>query len=97
MEATDIELAACDSAQQGIVIWIEQIKSGIGAAFLFDSLGKLVEFVSPGTGIFDGGKELQVAVGSQNFIILQNQRVALSPAVTLRHVTRGKFRADPFL
>ena len=61
LESADVEFAANDGAEQGFVVGVEQVETGIAAAFLFGGWGEFIELVPPGARIFDSREELQIA------------------------------------
>ncbi len=46
LHAADVELASRDGAEQGFLIGVEEIESGVGAALVLHRLRELVEFIA---------------------------------------------------
>src|SRR5260370_10505798 len=61
VSSADVELAANDGAEQGLVVRVKQVEAAIAPAFLLDGLGELVEFVPAGARVLDCRKEFQIA------------------------------------
>jgi hypothetical protein len=60
LKSADVKLTANDGTQQGFIVAVEQVETGVAAAFPLHWLREFIELVPPRAGIFNGRQELQV-------------------------------------